>query len=220
MGRRALGVGVAAVVMFASSVLSPCVAVISAQGTKNEWWPEIGFYWSMTKRYRLYALAQMQDEHNFGKSEVSYGLHFDDMAVRHGYVRVGYRYLYAMDDPGHPEHRMLLESGLHGVGATRYVNRLRLEIRNKTGDWSTRIRERARIEHDARAGTVGLLPYASAELFYDSSVGGFSRVRSHAGSEVHFTKNVGLDLAYVRQDDWHDGTAHVNALLTKLLLIF
>ena len=220
MGRRALSVGVAAIVMLASSALPLCVTVISAQSTKNEWWPEIGVYWSMTARYRLYALAQMQEERDFGKSEVSYGLHFDDMSIRHGYARVGYRYLYTVDDPGHPEHRTLLELALHGVGATRYVNRLRLEIRNQTGDWSTRIRERARIEHDVRAGTVRLLPYASAELFYDSSVGGFSRLRSHVGSEVHFTKNVGLDLAYVRQDDWHDGTEHVNALLTKLLLIF
>jgi hypothetical protein len=220
MGRRALSVGVAAIVLLASSALPPCVAAIAAQATKNEWWPEIGVYWSMTKRYRLYALAQMQEERDFGESEVAYGLHFDDMAIRHGYVRVGYRYLYSVNDPRHPEHRTLLESGLHGVGATRYVNRLRFELRNKTGDWSTRIRERARIEHDARAGTVGLVPYASAELFYDSSVGGFSRLRSHAGSEVHFTKAVGLDLAYVRQDDWHNGTAHVNALLTKLLLTF
>jgi hypothetical protein len=59
-----------------------------------------------------------------------------------------------------------------------------------------------------------------AELFYDSRVGGFSRLRSHAGSEIHFTKTVGLDLAYLRQDDWHGSTAHVNGLLTKVLLTF
>ena len=175
MGGRALSVGITAVVLLASSALPPCVTVISAQSTKNEWWPEIGLYWSMSKRYRLYALAQMEEERDFGESEVSYGLHLDDMAMRHGYARVGYRYLYAVNDPAHPEHRILLESGVQGVGATRYVNRVRLEIRNQTGDWSSRIRERARIEHDARAGAVRLLPYASAELFYDSSVGGFSR---------------------------------------------
>ena len=219
MGRRSFGVGVVAAVLLAGSALPPGVAVAGAQ-TTNEWWPEIGVYWSMTNRYRLYALAQLQEERDVGKSEVSYGLHFDDLSIRHGYARVGYRYLYSLDDPGHPEHRMLLESGLHGVGATRYANRLRLEIRNMTGDWSARIRERARVEHDVRAGSVRLLPYTSAELFYDSRVEGFSRLRSHAGSEIHFTKTVGLDLAYVRQDDWHGTTAHVNALLTKLLLIF
>lgn len=220
MGRRALSVGVAAVVMLAGSMLPPCVPEMRAQGTKSQLWPEIGVYWSMTKRYRLYALAQMQEEHDFGESNVSYGLHFDDMSIRYGYARIGYRYLYTVNDPSHPEHRTLLESALHGLGATRYANRLRIEIRNKTGDWSGRVRERARIEHDMKAGTIRLLPYASAELFYDSSVSGLSRLRSHAGSEVHFTKHVGLDLAYVRQDDWHNGTAHVNAALTKLLLIF
>jgi hypothetical protein len=220
MSRRVLSVGVVAVVLLAGSTLSPGVAVAGAQNTTNQWWPEIGVYWSMTNRYRLYALAQLQDEREFGESKVSYGLHFDDMSIRHGYARVGYRYLYTLDDPAHPEHRVLLESGLHGIGATRYANRLRVEVRNMTGDWSTRIRERARIEHDTRVGSVLLMPYTSAELFYDSKVGGFSRLRSHAGSEIHFTKTVGLDLAYVRQDDWHGSTAHVNAMLTKLLLIF
>ena len=220
MGRRALRTGVAAAVLLGGSTLPPGVAVVGAQKTRNEWWPEIGVYWSMTNRYRLYALAQLQEERDVGESEVAYGLHFDDMSIRHGYARVGYRYLYSLNDPGHPEHRMLLESGLHGIGATRYANRLRLEIRNMTGDWSARIRERARVEHDVRAGNVRLLPYTSAELFYDSRVEGFSRLRSHAGSEVHFTKSVGLDLAYVRQGDWHGTTAHVNALLSKLLLFF
>lgn len=220
MDRRALRVGVVAAVLVAGSTLSPGVAIVGAQNTTNQWWPEIGIYWSMTTRYRLYALAQLQEERQVGESEVSYGLHFDDMSIRHGYARVGYRYLYTLNDPGHPEHRILLEYALHGVGATRYANRLRLEMRNMTGDWSARVRERARIEHDTHAGNVRLLPYTSAELFYDSRVGGFSRLRSHAGSEIHFTKTVGLDLAYVRQDDWHGKTAHVNAMLTKLLLIF
>jgi hypothetical protein len=220
MGRRALRVGVVAAVMLAGSTLPPGVAVAAAQNTTNQWWPEIGVYWSMTNRYRLYALAQFHEQPDVGESEVSYGLHFDDMSIRHGYARVGYRYLYTLNDPSHPEHRIILESGLHGIGATRYANRLRLEIRNMTGDWSTRVRERARIEHDTHAGHVGLLPYTMAELFYDSRVGGFSRLRSHAGSEIHFTKTVGLDLAYLRQDDWHGSTAHVNGLLTKVLLTF
>src|SRR5262245_41292925 len=100
MGRRASRVGVVAAVLLAGSALPPGVDVAGAQKPTNQWWPEIGVYWSMTNRYRLYALAQLQEERDVGKSKASYGLHFDDMSIRHGYARVGYRYLYTLDDPG------------------------------------------------------------------------------------------------------------------------
>jgi hypothetical protein len=211
---------VAAVLLAAVAIaVAPVVSTTRAQ-TSTELWTQAEFLWNMSSRYRMLALLQLRRHDDIGDSEAGYGIHFDYTDIKHGYVRAGYRYLYALDEPEHPENRGLVEMTLHGAGATRFVNRFRTELRFMDDGFSYRFRERVRIERDVEANTARFLPYAMAEPFYDSKVGGFDRVRYQAGIEIHFTKSFALDLAFVRQDTWRGDKEFVNAPFVRGLVEF
>jgi hypothetical protein len=190
--------------------------------TAGAFWPQLDVYWSITPRYRLFALTWLLYQNPRSSSAVQYGLHLDDLGLfRNGIVRVGYRFIPTFKDPAHAESRGVLEATVHGRGATRFVNRVRSDLRYIDDDFSVRLRERARVEHDIRAsGRVIFRPYATAEAFYDSRYGGLARMRYQAGSELHPTKNVGLDLMYERQDNYRASRTAVNAFGAKLVLTF
>ena len=212
---------VAAVVLVAVAIAitAPVVSTTRAQ-TSTELWTQAEFLWNISSRYRTMALLQLRRHDDVGDSEAGYGIHFDYTDIKHGYVRAGYRYLYTLDEPENPENRGLVEMTSHGVGATRFVNRFRTELRYMNDDFSYRFRQRVRIEHDVPANTARFLPYAMAEAFYDSKVAGFDRMRYQAGIEIHFTKSFALDLAFVRQDTWRDDKQLVNAPSVRVLVEF
>jgi hypothetical protein len=194
---------------------------ISAQ-TSGEFWPELDVYWNVTSRYRLFSLTRLLYRSPESQSRVQYGLHLDDMGLfRNGFVRVGYRFIPTFKDPANAENRGIVEATVHGRGATRFVNRVRSDLRYLDDEFSVRLRDRVRIEHQVRvSGRVIFLPYTTAEAFYDSRYGGLARMRYQAGSEMHPTKNVGVDLLYVRQDNYRSTRSAVNAFMAKLMLTF
>ena len=198
-----------------------CVSSSQAQ-TTGELWPEIDVYWSTTPRIRLFALARLLYRNPASHSSTQYGLHVDDMSLlSHGFVRLGYRFINTVNDPAHPEQRGILEATVHGIGATRFVNRTRADLRFMDSGFSTRVRDRTRVEHDiVLSGTVVLRPFATAEAFYDSRFGGLARMRYQLGTEAYPLRRFGLDVQYVRQDTYRAARAYVDALSLELVARF
>lgn len=110
-------------------------------------------------------------------------LHEDPKRIRARRIR----YLFQVDRGRRVEHRELIELTSYGAGSgTRYVNRVRFELREISGVRSARLRERARIEHALHpTSSVTLRPYASAEVFYDTRVHGLARGQVSPGQRDH-----------------------------------
>ena len=137
-------------------------------------------------------------------------------------MRVGYRYIAAIPDTSQREHRAVTElTFFRPFGQTRFTNRTRVDLRWRSGEFSTRVRDRVRLD---RAITTPwrqeLLPYVMDELFYDSRYRAIVRNRLHIGTELAVTSHVSVDLAYVRQDDSRSDVRHVNALALTLALSY
>jgi len=70
-------------------------------------------------------------------------------------------------------------------------------------------------------GGVTLVPYAQAEVFYDTRFGAWNRQLYQAGVELEITKHWRIEPYYAREEDQRSSTAHVDrvGLVLKNLLV-
>jgi hypothetical protein len=90
------------------------------------------------------------------------------------------------------------------------VNRARVDLRDLDGEFSTRFRYRLGIEREFTVGGMTLVPYAQAEVFYDTRFGAWNRQLYQAGVEIEITKHWRIEPYYARQEDQRASTAHVD----------
>lgn len=99
--------------------------------------------------------------------------------------------------------------------------RNRLELRWIDGDFSWRDRLRLWIEREFHIGRVTLVPYGSAEPFWDSRYDAFTRVRYQLGTVVPITRWFALEVNYTRdRDDVDEIESITNALNVIVTLYF
>jgi hypothetical protein len=99
--------------------------------------------------------------------------------------------------------------------------RNRFDLRWLDDGYSTRYRIRLSLEKemDVIPGWT-IVPYVSAEPFYDSRFAAWSRVQYKAGITFPVIALLAIEGYYLRQDDWRSQPAHINAFGLVAILYF
>jgi hypothetical protein len=130
-------------------------------------------------------------------------------------LRTGYAYIPSLGDEDPPkEHRIVLEA------TARYPlpldillsDRSRGDLRWINGEFSTRYRNRLRVERDFSIRKFMITPYASGELFYDFRFDLWNRNEICAGAEIPVGKRFVFEPYYLRQNNSRSQTEHVNGV--------
>ena len=210
----------------ATAVYGWCADVVA--GTRNDVWPEGNVYVKLNETYRLHFLGafvragnasysdgQMGADLDIGlRGMFDQGLHPDRNRYKYVWIRMGYRYANSFSgSDSFQEHRGILEATIRLPLAYQFtfVDRNRGDFRLVNGEYSSRYRNRVRLERESHIGPVSLLPYVSVEGWYDTRFNAVSRFRYAAGFEIPI-RNIVLDLYYLRQDDTQAKPAHSNVL--------
>ncbi len=206
--------------------------------TRDEFWPEVDAYWTLSDRSRLFLLATLARNREVDFAEGMVGGHVDFFlkplarqrlrdtpdVIKRRYLafRLGYRYAWDLDDRDeYEEHRILFETtGRYPLERFLLINRNRLDVRDLDGAWSWRYRNRTRLERDIPLGSRAVTPYAMVEFSYDSRYDAWNRQRYFGGIEWPVGGKSILDTYYCRQDDSRSSVGHVNAFGLALNLFF
>jgi hypothetical protein len=96
----------------------------------------------------------------------------------------------------------------------------RAEFRWLDGDFSWRNRARLWVEREFHVGPVTLVPYGSAEPYWDSRYDAFTRVRYQVGTVVPVTRWLAPEANYTRDDDDVEGVASITHALNVIVTLF
>lgn len=125
----------------------------------------------------------------------------NDSKKRFLVLSAGYRYLPSPNSP--PENRMELIATFHVPTKARFLisdqNREDLDWSN--GNFSWRYRNRPTIERTFRIHSYRLIPYTSAEFFYESQYNKWSTTALYAGCLLPIKKRVQFDLYYEHENN-------------------
>ena len=212
-----------------------CPAILRAQDTSNEFWPEVDVFLKLNDKSRfffLYSATKLDDRQTY--SDGSLGAHLDVYAVpllgrrvalrnradiarsKSFMVRVGY--LFTRTPSGSSdqlsEHTPTLETHWRFSlpGSLLLTDRNRVDFRIKDGDYRPRYRNRLKLERTFKVGRLDVTPYAHAEAFYDWKFNKFHRFRYAAGAEVSLGRHLVLEGYDLRQRDTATSPPHVNAI--------
>jgi hypothetical protein len=199
--------------------------------------PEVNAFLKLSDHTRLFLLGSLTRGLTEDVTDGEAGVHLDVTLLpilrrrlregdwereRYLWFRVGYQLSGSLDGPdrGVREHRGVLEGTArvplpHEVWL---VNRGRVDLRDIDGEFSARFRYRLGIEREFTVGGVVLVPYAQAEVFYDTRFGAFNRQLYQGGVEIELTKHWRIEPYYARQEDQRSSPAHLDrvGLVLKL----
>ena len=213
----------------AAILLLAGVTFALAGDTQAEFVPELDAYWKLSDRTRLFLLGSLTQGLSESATEGEMGVHLDITfapilrpRLRHAdwerdrylFVRIGYRLLGNLDDreSSFTEHRGVVQ--LTGRVPLPWevwlVSRGGVDLRDVNGEYSTRFRYQLGIEREVTVGGVTLVPYAQAEVLYDTRFGAWNRQIYQAGVEIELTSHWRIEPYYARQEDQRSSTAHLN----------
>jgi hypothetical protein len=196
--------------------------------TRNDIWPEADVYVNLNETYRLHFLGALVQAGEGGYSDgqlgvhldiglrdiLEPGLHPDRNRYKYLWIRMGYRYASSFSGTdSFQEHRGILEGTARlplPYGFT-LVDRNRGDLRLVNGEYSSRYRNRIRLERETHFGPMTLLPYISVEGWYDTRFNAINRFRYAAGFEIPI-RTIVFDLYYLRQEDTLTNPRHSNVL--------
>jgi len=210
----------------------PCLA----DETQYELWPEANAFFKLSGQLRLYLLVAPvyapqswtgDKTTSFGELEI--GPHLDISLKpifrgkfrnsdwereRYFWARVGYTRLsdFAGAPPSH-ENRLILELTARFAlpGEVWAVNRTRIDLRDKDGTSSTRLRDRLQLEREMSLFGAVTVPYVNVEPFYDSRYDAVVRWRYETGIEIVMNAHWRVEPHYLRQEDSQSEPRHTNA---------
>ncbi|HEY2379279.1 MAG TPA: DUF2490 domain-containing protein [Gemmatimonadaceae bacterium] len=217
MAQRALFAALTIVVACLSAASAP------AQSTQDEWWREVDLYWTAPSgQWRLFGLAQDTRGLETTDRQLTLGLHVDDLKIPWGFARVGFRTIRSLGGSSAPEDRALAEVDFPSTkGRVRFRNRTRLELRWIGSEPSQRWRDRVQVEeHLDLPHKRELVPYATYEVYWDSRYHALSRTAYRFGSAITIVPHWVFDLSYARQDNRFGSPRHVNAIWSRLGLLY
>jgi hypothetical protein len=202
-----------------------------AGDTKAEFVPEANAYLQFSDQVRLFLLGSLTQGLSEPSTDGEVGAHLDLTLTpilrrrlanadwerdRYLWVRIGYAFLGNLDDreKGSTEHRGILEVTARAPLPfdVWLVNRARVDLRDLDGEFSTRFRYRLGAEREFTVGGVTLVPYAQAEVFYDTRFGAWNRQLYQAGVEIEITKHWRIEPYYAREEDQRSSIAHVDRI--------
>jgi hypothetical protein len=100
------------------------------------------------------------------------------------------------------------------------TDRTRLDLRDKEGHSSQRLRNRVQYEYESKLGGLGFVPYGNVELYYDTRYDAIARYKFELGATVIFSPEVELTPYYGRQTDTEPQRHHINAFGLMLAVRF
>lgn len=215
--------------LVASLLLAGAVRT-QAGDTQVELVPEVNAYLKLSDHTRLFLMGSLTQGLSEPSTDGEAGVHLDITLTpilrrrlanadwerdRYLWVRIGYQILGNLEDREDgftAEHRGILEvtARVPLPSDVWLVNRARADLRDLDGEFSTRFRYRLGIEREFTVGDVTLVPYAQAEVFYDTRFGAWNRQLYQAGVEIEITKHWRIEPYYARQEDQRSSPAHVD----------
>lgn len=199
---------------------------------QSEFVPELNAYWNFSDRFRLFAAASATQSLSEGVSDGDLGLYLDVLSIRtifpeqlldldwarnrYVWARVGYAFggihegLRLRD--GYSETRFVAElSGRYPI-APRFwaTTRGRLDLRTLSGERSKRYRFRLGVETEYTVLGRRVVPYAHAEILYDTRFDAWNRQIYQVGVEIELTESLRIEPSYAFQVDTAMEPQHVD----------
>jgi hypothetical protein len=190
-----------------------CFACLPARAQDTQFIPEVDAYLKMNSYVRTYFQAK-DDREGSDSTQLAIGpsiqfylkpllklkhvtvFDLDDSKSRALVVEVGYRYI---DEPNAPaENRMILAvtSNFPLKADFLITDRNRADLDWKNGSFTYRYRNRLTVERTVSIHSYHLIPYVSAELFYESQYSKISTTSIYAGSLFPVGKHVEFNPYY------------------------
>jgi hypothetical protein len=213
--------------------------------SSTEAWPEIDLWLRLSPAWRLsffYAIASnietdyregniiLQADYAWGKPGRLYkGRMLDEGRaedMKATMVRAGYLGGRSLGDGGeeYEEKALLLEWHLRAPLKAQVLlsHRVRADLRwlGDDSDFSTRWRYRVMIEKEVEQACCSLVPYGSAEAYYDSRYDTVNRVRLIGGTSVAWSPRFALEGNITYQHDSRLSVANLYALNVILHVYF
>jgi hypothetical protein len=214
----------------------------SSGPTTDEFWPELNYFQRLSDNARAMVQASAAITDGDIASE-AYGANLDlflkpkpfqtyvlgaqsVILDRHllGTLRLGYRYSDTPPDDGQigkVQNRLLVEvTGRQYLWSILVSDRNGFDWRWINGQYSTRYRNRLRIEHTGTIGSYQITPYANAEVIYLVSGGYWNQIRYQAGLVLPVIRHVSTEIYYNRSHLWNPKPGNINALGLKVIVSY
>jgi hypothetical protein len=195
-------------------VLMLFASVSGAQETV-EVWPEVDVWVRLSPSTRLLLVGSVSRNRDSKYTEATLGADLDFVLSNILAIRPGYWRIESISNPDEPyyENRFMFDATLRAPvpAGFRVLDRSRDELRDITGEWSHRYRNRLRIERPFPKRKLQPLPYGSVEITYDSRYDAWNRTEYMAGCEFNVGSRSSLDLSIVRQLDPRNAAKRVTA---------
>ena len=219
-----------------------------APETSTQFWPEANAYVRLSEGARLVFLFAPVHERDTETgqlsrvSDIQVGAHvefgllpfarrarvqarYDAHRLSYLRLRLGLRYQARPGDepPRYEEWRGIVEltPRFNLPGNLMVAQRNRLDLRRINGEPSWRYRPRLWIERETRVGPrVTLVPYGSAEVFWDSRYDAWIRTRYQLGLAVPLERWLAPEIYYAFQRDEQPALSYTHALGVVVALYF
>jgi hypothetical protein len=230
----------------ASVLIILCGAVdvaVSSDGQETQFWPELDGFRSMDSHTRLrFVIAPVREVSNgqrSGLSDVDFGVdvdvgllpiarawhepaRYDNYRMNYLRLRAGLHYLDVQD--ANSEWRVVVEITPRAVLPldTHLEFRNRFDLRWIEGAYSWRYRPRLKLEREFKIGEhMALVPYGSAETFWDSRSEAWIRTKYELGSGAAVQPWFSPEVYWAHQiDDAPAGDTITDALGIALRFFF
>ena len=204
---------------------------VLAGETQTELVPEIDTFVTLSDTSRLFFLGSLNRNLTESTTDGVIGVHID-MTVkpifrrelheadwerdRYLWIRIGYQLSWNFNGGGwgSTENRGIIEATGRAPLPLKFwlVNRLRVDLRYMETDFSARFRERLGIEREVVVFGVITVPYAEAEVSYDTRYDAWNQQRYQAGAEIGLTEHWRIEPYYARQEDQRSSPDHLNVV--------
>jgi hypothetical protein len=216
------------------AVLALCARDVAAQETVEQFWPEVEVFYKTGAHTRVYGLANRTFSSDNLQDDQQYGLNLDVFIKRvlHPVVdtreldrgqplmlRVGYRYDVDYNVPEPPvTNRILIELAVRWTfKRVTLADRSGIDFRWTDGKYSSRYRNRLRLEVPLTLGQYKPAPYASAEWYYAIQAGEWTKVKYEVGAHLPIARHVATE-PYAGWEIHWDRARNVRALGLRLIL--
>jgi hypothetical protein len=197
--------------------------------------PEVNAFFKLSDRARIYVPVSVANKLNESSAEGEVGAFLDYTLVpvlrpelrdadweraRYLWVRAGYTFGGLREGLGVQalKDSTVRTLSLEATGRVPLeqeawlVHRLRLDLRDVDGESSERYRYRLGVEREYRVRGTAVVPYAQAELVYDTRFGSWSRQIYQLGAEVEINARWRIEPYWGRQDDSRTSPARIDRL--------
>ena len=209
-----------------SLLLSPRV---NAQAPIGAVAPELNAFFKLSDPVRVFLLGNLSSYDSGDPTGGELGAHLDITLMprfraylrdadwardRYFWTRIGYTVSGQVKGQGAIEHRGLLEltARVELPEQVWLVNRARYELRDIDSVLSQRYRLRTGIEREFTPFGVPTLPYAQAEILYDTRTDSWNRQIYQTGVEVEINKSWRYEVYFSRQVDSRSSSANIATL--------